>query len=410
VPPILLALLIAPAADPVPATWPQWRGPARDGFAAGPDWPDTLAGDALTQRWRVEELGPSYSGPVVGADRVFITETVDKMDEVVRCLDRATGKELWRKTWPGSLTVPFFADRNGGWIRSTPAYDGEALYVAGIRDVLVCLGGKDGKERWRFDFVTEFKAPPPAIGCVCSPLVDVKAVYVQAGAALVKIDKRAGMLLWKTLEDGGGMYGSAFSSPVVATVAGREQLLVQTRQKLAGVDREKGGVLWSRPIPAERGMNILSPVPLGDGVFTSSYGGGTRLVTVAKGGAKFDTAEPWSTKYQGYMTTPVVIDGHAYLLGRDRRLVCIDLKTGAEAWRTEKRFGDYWSMVARKDKILALDQTGKLYLFRADPKQFDLLDEREVAKSETWAHLAVCGDELFVRDLIGLSAFRWRGK
>jgi outer membrane protein assembly factor BamB len=73
VPPILLALLIAPAADPVPATWPQWRGPARDGFAAGPDWPDTLAGDALTQRWRVEELGPSYSGPVVGADRVFIT-------------------------------------------------------------------------------------------------------------------------------------------------------------------------------------------------------------------------------------------------------------------------------------------------------------------------------------------------
>ncbi len=66
------------------------------------------------------------------------------------------------------------------------------------------------------------------------------------------------------------------------------------------------------------------------------------------------------------------------------------------------------SLVARKDKILALDSRGKLFLFRATPQKFDLLDQREVSKAETWAHLAVAGDEVFIRDLTGLTAYRWK--
>src|ERR1022692_1968269 len=80
------------------AIWPQWRGPTRDGQVTGPAWPATLKGKALKLLWRIE-LGPSYSGPIVAADRVFVTETREKTHEVVRALDRATGKELWRKEW-----------------------------------------------------------------------------------------------------------------------------------------------------------------------------------------------------------------------------------------------------------------------------------------------------------------------
>ena len=410
--PVLAVLLLGvaaaalPAADPVPATWPQWRGPNRDGVSDGPAWPDTLDGDALRQVWRVDGLGPGYSGPVVAADRVFVTETIDKKEEVVRALDRKTGKELWRSRWDGSMTVPFFAARNGSWVRATPAYDGDALYVAGMRDVLVCLGAEDGKERWRVDFAREFKAPLPAFGFVCSPLADDKSVYVQAGASLARVDKKTGKVLWRALQDAGGMEGSAFSSPVLAKIGGRNQLVVQTRAKLAGVDPESGAVLWSKPIASFRGMNILTPVVVGDGIFTSTYGGNTRLVALRKDGDKLAPEDAWAFRYEGYMTTPVVIDGHAYLFGKDRRFVCIDLKDGKECWRTDDRYGEYWSLVARKDKILALDMDGKLRLIRANPKQFDLLATREVAKTETWAHLAVCGDEVYVRDLNGITAFR----
>ncbi|MDG1895346.1 MAG: hypothetical protein P8J37_10590 [Fuerstiella sp.] len=38
-------------------------------------------------------LGESYSGPIVTADRVFVTETVGK-SEFVRALDRSTGNEV----------------------------------------------------------------------------------------------------------------------------------------------------------------------------------------------------------------------------------------------------------------------------------------------------------------------------
>jgi outer membrane protein assembly factor BamB len=408
----LLPLHAEPQPKPPGARdWPQWRGPTRDGIVAGPAWPDSLQGDALKQVWRVDNLGPSYSGPIVTADRVFLTQTVDKKTEVVTAHDRKTGKELWRTSWPGSITVPFFATKNGSWIRSTPAYDGKTLYVAGIKDLLVALDGDTGKVLWQFDFVKEFEAPPPDFGFVCSPLVDEAGVYVQAGGSFAKLDKKTGKLLWRSLKDGGGMMGSAFSSPVFAKLAGKEQVLVQTRTKLAGIDRESGKELWTKDIPSFRGMNILTPIPHGkDGIFTSTYGGNTRLLRLREDGSNFAVEDAWRLKYEGNMSTPVVVAGHAYLLGKDRRLLCVNLETGKEAWGTDERFGEYWSLVANQDRLLALDNRGTLYLLKANTKEYDPLDKRKIADSETWAHLAICGEELFIRDLRGLTAWRWSRK
>lgn len=357
--------------------------------------------------WRVE-LPPSYSGPVVSPRAVFVTGTAEQTTEVVAAFDRKTGKELWRVQWPGSLTVPFFAASNGSWIRATPAYDGESLFVAGMRDVLVCLDAETGGERWRVDFVKEFGTAPPAFGFVSSPLVEGDAVYVQAGASFVKLEKATGKVLWRTLKDDGGMMGSAFSSPVTATLAGKPQLVVQTREKLAGVEPETGDVLWEQPVPSFRGMNILTPVVFGDGVFTTSYQNKAWRFDVSKAGDGFRVAEAWGDDTQGYMSTPVVIGGHAYLHLQNQRFACVDLASGKRTW-TSKPFGKYCSLVAQGDLILALDQTGELLLIRANPGEFELLDRRKVSEQETWAHLAVCGDEVFVRELNGLAAFRWGG-
>ena len=353
------------------------------------------------------ELGPGYPGPIVAADRVFVAETENEENEIVRALDRATGKELWRTSWPGAMSVPFMAKRNGDWIRSTPAYDGESLYVAGMRDVLVCLDAESGKERWRVDFMKEFKTPLPAFGFVCAPLVVGDYVYVQAGAGFCKVDKRTGKVAWRVLVDAGGMFGSAFSSPVYVPILGREQLVVQTRQKMAGVDADSGEVLWSMDIPAFLGMNILTPTVIGDSVFTASYGGGSRLLKFERADGKIKPIVAWKASFQGYMSNPVVIDGHAYLHMRNQRFTCVDLADGKQKWTT-KPYGEYWSLVARGDKILALDQRGELFLIRATPEKFDLVDSRKISDQETWGHLGVAGDEVFVRELKAVSAYRWR--
>ena len=400
---LILLLSSVTVAD---APWHQWRGPNRDGFVAGAAWPDGLDQSRLERLWRVD-LGPSYSGPVVAGDLVIVTETRDAKTEHVRALDRATGQERWLVEWEGSMSVPFFAASNGSWIRSTPCVDGDRVYVAGMRDLLVCLEAATGKEIWRVDFTAALESPLPAFGFVSSPLVIGDHVYVQAGSGFVKLEKATGKVVWRTLDDGGGMMGSAFSSPYPATIGGVFQILVQTREELAGIDPENGTVLWKTPVEAFRGMNIVTPSVHDGRVFTTSYGGGSFLFAIDPANTQKPVEQIWRNKIQGYMSSPIVIGNHAYVHLRNQRFACLDLATGKEAWIT-KPFGRYWSMVAQGDRILALDETGDVRLIKATPEQFELLGEAKVAAEESWAHLAIEGQELSIRDLEGLSAYRWK--
>ncbi len=387
--------------------WPQWRGPNRDGSVEAGAWPEKIGPESLARTWRVP-LGPSYSGPIVAEGKVFVTQTEDKTREIVHALDRETGEELWRASWDGAMKVPFFAAKNGSWIRATPAYDAGRLYVAGMRDVLACLNAANGEEIWRVDFVERFGAPLPTFGFVSSPLIDGDYVYVQAGAAVVKLNKRDGATVWRANDDGGGMWGSAFSSPRLATFNGRRQLVVQARNDLAGLDPETGAMFWSREIPSFRGMNILTPTFFKERIFMSSYRGKTFLFEVAEkdGATALETA--WENKATAYMSSPVIVGGHAYLHLQNRRVACIDLESGVEKWRSTDRFGEYWSMAVQGDRILALDEGGELILFRATPDQFEIIERREISDSATWAHLAVAGRQVFIREQGAIAAFRWK--
>ncbi len=390
-----------------PEVWPQWRGSQRDGTVKTSPWPNKLDENHLKMLWR-QDLDCGYSGPIVSENRVFTVETQGKKREIVRAFNRISGEQIWETSWVGAMEVPFFASRNGSWVRSTPAYDGKNLYVAGMRDVLVSLDARDGTVNWRIDFMEHFGTPLPDFGLVCSPLLAHGAVYVQAGGGLVKVDQVTGKVLWRSLEDGGGMYGSAFSSPILQELDGVPQLLVQTRNMLAGVGPDDGAVLWEQPVKAFMGMNILTPVVLGDTIFTSSYGGGSMLYRCKQTAGAFNISQLWQdTKSQGYMSTPVVIDGYIYLVRRDRRFCCIDPKAKEVTWVSKERFSQYWSMIANDTRIIALDQRGELLLIEADPKAFRLLDRRMIAKQETWAHLAVAGDQVFVRELKAIAAYHW---
>jgi len=404
------------AQDTVPASpsvaraqWSQWRGPNRDGLIAGSPWPDHLNHETLTLAWRVDALGPSYAGPVVNDRAVFSVETSEAKVEIVRAFDRASGTELWQTQWEGAMKVPFFAAKNGSWVRSTPTCDGPRLYVAGMRDVLVCLDTANGDVIWKVDFVERFGSPLPAFGFVSSPLVTDQHIYVQAGAGFVKLDKFTGETVWRVLTDEGGMNGSAFSSPVMTTLSGQKQLLVQTRLEMCGVKLDDGSVLWRQPIKTFRGMNILTPIVFENRVFTSSYGGRSVLLDIApQESGSMKASAVWDAAVQGYMTSPVVIDGHAYFFTRSNRFTCLDLRTGEVNWTSGPTGDEYWSLVAQGKRVLALSNSGVLRLIEADATAYRIADELEIAEAPTWAHLAVEGDEVIIREQEALASFRWR--
>ncbi len=385
--------------------WPQWRGPERTGVAPGAAWPGKL--DGIQLLWRVE-LDKGYPGPIVSEDRVFVAETANSDTEIVRALDRKTGQEIWRASWAGKVSVPFFAKKSGDWIRSTPAFDGKLLFVGGMEEVLVALDAQTGKEKWRVDFRKRFGTPTPDFGFSSSPLVDGQFLYVQAANSIVKLDKTTGETIWRSLEHKSDvMESGAFSSPHFAELGGVRQLLVQTRTHLNGLDPKTGGVLWSQEVPHFRGMNILTPVAVGNSIFTSTYQNNSFLYKVRNDGGKWTVEETWKNKAKGYMSTPVIIDGFVYLHLGNQRFTCLDVKTGESRWTTEP-FGQYWSMAMRGDRILALDEQGKLLLIRANPEKFELMDTREISKDSTWGHIAVAGQDIFVRELKAIAAYRWK--
>ncbi len=398
--------------------WTQWRGPNRDGVVGGKEWPTFLKKANLRLKWRAK-LGSSYSGALLDKDTVYVTESVDsnKMD-VVQALDRETGKVKWTQKWPGTgrWSVTFPGRVNGSWIRSTPALANGKLFVAGMHDNLICLDSKTGEKLWEIDFPKRFKSSIPGFGCVCSPMVDEKFVYMQAGASFCKIEQDSGKIIWRTMKKEGGLERGGFSSPVIAALNGKRQVLIQARTELAGIDIKSGLVLWRQPVKAYRGMNILTPLPYEDGVYTGSYRYGSFFYKIAQTNDAWSSREVWKMafKYSAYMSSPVLFEGHAYVLVQDGNFVCFDLKNGKECWRSDKRFGSfsrhgkYMTLVRQRGKILALDQGGNLHLIAANPEQFQLIDSIKVSEQQTWAHLAVSGSQLAIRELNGIALFDWK--
>jgi outer membrane protein assembly factor BamB len=118
----------------------------------------------------------------------------------------------------------------------------------------------------------------------------------------------------------------------------------------------------------------------------------------------------WKNVLQGYMSSPILIGDHAYIHLRNQRVACVNLADGKRTW-TSKPLATYLSMVAQGDKILALGDDGVLRLFAANPEVETRLGEVSLlppgADDSSWAHLAVAGEQFFVRDLTGVTAYRW---
>ena len=104
----------------------------------------------------------------------------------------------------------------------------------------------------------------------------------------------------------------------------------------------------------------------------------------------------------------VAVLGQIQLPAGNRRFSCLDPQSEAILWTSKEIFGQYWSLAANGNTILALDQKGELLLIEANSERFSLLDRRNITKKPTWAHVAVAGDAVFVRELQAIAAYRWQ--
>ena len=145
---------------------PQWRGPNRDGvipsYAAPQTWPEQLK-----QKWHVI-VGIGHSTPLLVKNSVY-TLTRQGEEEVVSCLDFATGKLVWRHAYAAPYTMHPAAKGHGKGPKSTPVFNSERLFTLGISGILSSYDAKDGRLRWRREFAADFKTTSPYFGTATSP-------------------------------------------------------------------------------------------------------------------------------------------------------------------------------------------------------------------------------------------------
>ena len=65
-------------------------------------------------------------------------------------------------------------------------------------------------------------------------------------------------------------------------------------------------------------------------------------------------------------------------------------------------------MVASDNKILSLDSRGILYLLKANSEQLEIAGEVDLETSDSWAHLGVVGNRIFVRGIGSMTVYEWQ--
>ena len=147
--------------------WPQWRGLNRDG-KGGPltvpaTWPTNL-----TTKWKVK-VGIGDSTPALVGGKLYVFARVDA-DEVLYCLDAATGKNLWQTNYPADYVVTGPPSRHPG-TRSSPVVADGKVCTLGVGGILSCFDASTGALLWRKQSTNDYDGVHYRADSSMSPLV-----------------------------------------------------------------------------------------------------------------------------------------------------------------------------------------------------------------------------------------------
>lgn len=393
---ILGALLAHGWAWPAAAEdWPRWRGNNGSGVSEESPLPLNWSAGANIE-WKTVLEGEGYSSPIVANRRVFASASLDLgARRLLHCLDRVTGELLWTQFLDDD--DPEVASSMTGHAAATPASDGERVVAAFGRAGLICYDFQ-GVERWRLD-LGEFESE---LGLASSPIIDQGRVFLicdhdgdrftSFDSYLIAVAIDDGQILWKTPRR--GLYRS-WSTPILAVVDGRRELIVNAQDELRAYDPESGQLLWQAG--GMTGWVAPSPV-LGNGLIFAASGKNGPILAVRPGGAGDVTAThvAWRHENAGArICSPVLYGDYLYAHDEAGRLTCMEAATGKVEYRRRLAGKFAASGVAGDGRLYFVDEEGATHVIRAGPA-FELLAVNRLDEY-TLASPAISGRRIFIR-------------
>ncbi len=410
----LVALVFLGFAATLPAAnWPAWRGPLGTGICDEKNLPTTWS-KTENVKWRVPLPEPGNSTPVVWADRVFVTQAVGDR-RTLMCFTRADGKLLWQQGITAKEKEPTHA--TNPYCSASPVTDGERVIVSFASDGLYCYD-LDGKELWKR---TDLGRQIHIWGGATSPVIHGELCFLNFGPGettyLLALEKKTGKTVWKHEEEtgygkppaapapggkgaGNPTFVGSWTTPVVAPVEGRAQLLMNWPGRLAAYDPQSGRELWT--CAGLKPLVYTSPI-YGDGLVVAMGGYGGPAIGVRAGGSGevTESRRVWiQPKAPQRIGSGVVSGGNVYIHNDPGTAMCIDLQTGEPVWTERLKgaasTGQNWSSVMLADgNCYTITQGGDCFVFKASPK-FELVATNSLGERSN-SSIVPSDGELFIR-------------
>lgn len=387
-----VGLLLMP---PKGMAWSDWRGPRRDGLSEAV--PSRLP-STLRFAWRKKMTGPSMAGIAVSPPYLVVADKSANGDEDIwRCFDAQTGKELWVFQYAASGKLDYTNSP-----RATPVICDGKVYLLGAFGRLECVELATGSSIWSRDLRADYGGNAMSWGFCATPLVDGERLIVGTAspdAGLVAIHRETGETIWEAAGSPG-----AYGSLIAGEFGGRRQVVGYDSNALGGWDPATGQRLWTLPPKESSDLNATTPVNLGGRLLVSTESYGTRIYGFNPDGTICDQPLAQSNEFKPNASTPIALNGLLFGFASET-LVCLDIEKLGTCWTSKRKavgepWGDYASLIGGNGRVLAASHTGLLSLFSADSKecrQISTLQVFDGKSPEVWSHPALMGDRLYLR-------------
>ena len=307
--------------------WTQWRGPNHNNVAeAGPGVP-TEWSETKNVLWKANVPGRGHASPVITGNTIVLCTADDQsQSQAVIAFDRKSGQQRWLTPISQGGFPP--VHNKNTHASATAATDGTHIFATFCHHEkveAVCLDMK-GKIVWRKD-VGGFRPKQYEYGYAASPTIYKDKLIISGDCdtvAWVKALKTSdGSVAWEQQRE--KMLN--WSSPIVASIVGRDQLLLSGTYQIASYDPASGKPLWSTPCLT---MATCGTCTWDDSLIFAS-GGYPDVETVA---VKADgSGVAWKNKVKCYEQSMLVHDGYLYAFADNGIAYCWNARTGMEMWK-----------------------------------------------------------------------------
>ncbi len=396
----LLTLVVGVQQLRAEGDWPGWRGPGGVGVRTeafpGLHWSATSG-----VQWKVAVPGEGHASPVVVGDRVLVSTAQEQAQtRSLLCYHSKTGALLWNTEMYRGGFLPKH-DKNSH-ASATPACDGQRVYVPFLAQDGLWLYAvtREGQIAWQVrlgPFVSQY-------GYASCPVVHGNLVIVvgdnqgtagdseETSSYLVGVARETGQVIWRVPRPLAPSYGT----PVVARLAGRDQLLLCGAGRITAYEPASGKELWFYRWSAHRSAN--SVVASADCVFASTSWPEAQIVCVRADGSGDVTSSHlvWQQRRGATdVPSPIYHEGHLYVVNDKGMASCLDGASGAVLWQARLGSNVSASPVLAGTCILAPDETGITHLFQAAGTHKALA--RNSLNDPILASPALSGSQVFLR-------------